>query len=209
MILQGLHMLFCSVIVYIMLILIHLGNITGKKNLQKNYVNYETDIVAHHHITIDGWPIGIKFESLSDLKNLQDLRRLQDALKTTACKWVSMSQKQIDRHAKELERREAAGEVIKKKRQEWSDAHTTKLKNTSKGKKWTCSTDNNSETDEREGQEPEGSDGEESNDENQMPPRKHPRCSSKENATFRSRSVIDEEDSTWEYVWHLSHCISL
>ncbi|KAK0441214.1 uncharacterized protein EV420DRAFT_1730141 [Desarmillaria tabescens] len=52
------------------LILQGLRNITGEKNLRMNYVNYETDIVVHHHVKIDGWPIGIKFESLSNLKNL-------------------------------------------------------------------------------------------------------------------------------------------
>ncbi|KAK0479368.1 hypothetical protein EDD18DRAFT_1086505 [Armillaria luteobubalina] len=99
-----------------------------------NYINYETDIVAHHHVKIDGWPISIKFESLSNLKNLQDLRWLRDTLKTMACKWVSMSQKQIDQHAKELECHEAAGEIIRKKRQGHSDAGTTKPKGTT-GKK--------------------------------------------------------------------------
>ncbi|KAK0457965.1 uncharacterized protein EV420DRAFT_1270943 [Desarmillaria tabescens] len=164
-------------------------------NLRMNYVNYETDIVARHHVKIDGWPIGIKFESLSNLKNLQDLRRLRDALKTTACKWVSMSQAQIDRHAKELERCEEAGEIIKKKRQERSDAHTTKPKNAAKRKKRTRNMDNNSKSDEHEEREDSNGDGEESNSENRMLPRKHPWRSSKENVAFRSCSVIDE-DST-------------
>ncbi|PBK84538.1 hypothetical protein ARMGADRAFT_890110, partial [Armillaria gallica] len=93
-----------------------------------NYISYEMDIVTRHHVRINGWPIGIKFESLSNLKNLQDLRRLQDALKMTACKWVSMSQKQIDKHAQELKCHKAAGEVIKKKQQECSDAGTAKAK---------------------------------------------------------------------------------
>ncbi|SJL18167.1 uncharacterized protein ARMOST_21743 [Armillaria ostoyae] len=117
------------------MILQGLRDITGERNVRMNYINYETDIFARHHVRIDGWPIGIKFESLSNLKNLQDLRRLRDALKVTACKWVSMSQKQIDRHARELEHREAAGEVIKKKRREHSDAGTSKPKGTAERKK--------------------------------------------------------------------------
>ncbi len=38
-----------------------------------NYINYETDIVTRYHVRLEGWPIGIKFESLSNLKNVQDL----------------------------------------------------------------------------------------------------------------------------------------
>ncbi|KAK0489882.1 hypothetical protein EDD18DRAFT_1080846 [Armillaria luteobubalina] len=58
-----------------------------------NYIHYDTDIVTRHHVRLDGWPMGLKFENLSNIKNLQDLRRLRDALKTTACKWIKMNKK--------------------------------------------------------------------------------------------------------------------
>ncbi|KAK0478656.1 hypothetical protein EDD18DRAFT_1047927, partial [Armillaria luteobubalina] len=93
-----------------------------------NYTNYDTDIVACHHVKLDGWPIGIKFKKLSNLKNLQDLRRLRDSLKMSACKWMIMSKKQIKDHAEELNLHEAAGEVVKKKRKQCSDAKMTKPK---------------------------------------------------------------------------------
>ncbi|KAK0189368.1 hypothetical protein F5146DRAFT_883891, partial [Armillaria mellea] len=38
-----------------------------------NYVHYNTDIVARHHVRLNGWPMGIKFENLSNIKNMQDL----------------------------------------------------------------------------------------------------------------------------------------
>ncbi|KAK0472949.1 hypothetical protein IW261DRAFT_1570307 [Armillaria novae-zelandiae] len=50
--------------------------ITGESNICMNYTNYDTNIVAHHHVKLDGQPIGIKFEKVSNLKNLQDLHQL-------------------------------------------------------------------------------------------------------------------------------------
>ncbi|KAK0486792.1 hypothetical protein EDD18DRAFT_1360461 [Armillaria luteobubalina] len=93
-------------------------NITGEPSIWMNYVHYDMDIVAQHHVQLEGWPMGIKFEKLANLKNLQDLRRLQDALQTTVCKWVQMLKRQIDEHTTELSHHKAEGETVKKKRRQ-------------------------------------------------------------------------------------------
>ncbi|KAK0477165.1 hypothetical protein EDD18DRAFT_1114817 [Armillaria luteobubalina] len=92
------------------MVLHQLCDITGEKNIQMNYVNYETDIVTCHHVKIDGWPIddGLQmgiYESKAD---------------RSTCKGAECC--------------EAAGEIIRKKRQGRSDAGTTKPKGTA-GKK--------------------------------------------------------------------------
>ncbi|KAK0481084.1 hypothetical protein EDD18DRAFT_1363327 [Armillaria luteobubalina] len=173
------------------LILQGLQNITGEPSIRMNYVHYDMDIVAQHHVQLEGWPMGIKFEKLANLKNLQDLRRLRDALQTTACKWVQMSKRQINEHTAELSRCEAEGETVKKKRRQRSDTDTTKPKRKSKGKKAVITGRNVEDS----GESDEGSAGEGSEDE--APPSKRQRTH-KDKITYRSRSVIDEEGSDEE-----------
>ncbi|KAK0471453.1 hypothetical protein IW261DRAFT_1571958 [Armillaria novae-zelandiae] len=103
---KGLHIIFALII----------ETITGETNMHMNYVNYEMDIMAQHHIRLERWPMGIKFEKLSNLKNLQDLRQLRDALQTTACRWIRMSKKQVKKHDEDMKQHEVAGKTVRRKR---------------------------------------------------------------------------------------------
>ncbi|KAK0503749.1 hypothetical protein EDD18DRAFT_1099076 [Armillaria luteobubalina] len=143
-------------------------------SIQMNYVHYDMDIIAQHHVQLEGWPMGIKFKKLANLKNLQDLRQLQDSLQMTACKWVQMLKRQIDEHTAELSRCKAEGETRK-----------------SKGKKAVITGRNIKDS----GESDEGSTSEGSEDE--APPSKQ-QGTCKDKITYRSHSVIDEEGSDEE-----------
>ncbi|KAK0499106.1 hypothetical protein EDD18DRAFT_1103543 [Armillaria luteobubalina] len=134
------------------------------------------------------WPMGIKFEKLSNLKNLQDLRRLRDALQTTACKWIRMSKKEVEEHDKDMKQREVAGETVRRKRWQRSDANMTKPQRKGKGK---SGGDDDGNARENEGDEIDsGSDSELA--------RPNKRQRTKKKVVYRSRSIIDDEDDSDE-----------
>ncbi|KAK0235418.1 hypothetical protein EDD85DRAFT_842997 [Armillaria nabsnona] len=174
-----------------------LKEITGESSIRMNYVNYDTDIVARHHVRLDGWPMGIKFESLSNIKNLQDLRRLRDALKTTACKWINMNKTQVKAHENDLNRREASGEIIKRKWRERSNVHTTKpkKKGTKASRRGNRGDDEDKENadGDKDSSDKEGDDEEKSSDE-EMSACKRRRVTGRRDRSFRSRSIIDDAD---------------
>ncbi|KAK0493711.1 hypothetical protein EDD18DRAFT_1077965 [Armillaria luteobubalina] len=162
-----------------------------------NYIHYDTDIVTRHHVRLDGWPMGLKFENLSNIKNLQDLRRLCDTLKTMACKWIKMNKKQIKAHENDLIQWEASSEIIKRKRQERSDTHTTKPKG--KGKKVSRhgkrddGKDNENVDGDNESSNDKGDEEERSSDE-ELSACKCQCIRSQRDDIFRSHSIVDEAD---------------
>ncbi|KAK0196414.1 hypothetical protein F5146DRAFT_994358 [Armillaria mellea] len=86
------------------------------ESIHMNYVHYNTDIVARHHVRLDSWPMGIKFRE--PFQHQEYARFTTDyviALRTTACKWVNMNKKEVKAHQNNLNRREASGEIIKRK----------------------------------------------------------------------------------------------
>ena len=92
-----------------------------------NYVNYEKAIMLLHGVKIVGWPLEA-FISLSDVTNVIDIRKLRDAWKSGACKWVRLTAAELNIHAASLEEREKNGEAVGKPRKKRSDAGVTRGK---------------------------------------------------------------------------------
>jgi hypothetical protein len=86
-----------------------------------NYANYEKAIMLLHGVKIVGWPLEA-FVSPSDITNIIDIRKLRDAWKSGACKWVRLTQAELDGHAASIEARQKSGEVVGKQRKKRSDA---------------------------------------------------------------------------------------
>ena len=97
------------------------------KNLDMNYVNYEKAIMLLHGVKIVGWPLEA-FVSPSDVTNVIDIRKLRDAWKSGACKWVRLTAAELNIHAASLEEREKNGEAVRKPRKKRSDAGVTRGK---------------------------------------------------------------------------------
>lgn len=85
-----------------------------------NYTNYDTQVIQKYQCKIVGWTFKT-FVSPFDINTVDDLRTLRDALRCGACFWVRMTKAEVSKHAADLVLREAAGEVIGKKRKERSD----------------------------------------------------------------------------------------
>jgi hypothetical protein len=92
-----------------------------------NYANYDKAIMLLHGVKIVGWPLQ-EFVSPSDITNITDMRKLRDAWKTGACKWIRLTQAELDAHAASIEEREKNGEVVGKPRKKRSDAGVTRGK---------------------------------------------------------------------------------
>ena len=89
-----------------------------------NYANYEKAIVLLHGVKVVGWPFK-EFVSPSDITNITDMRKLHDAWKTGACKWVWLTQAELDTHMASIEARQKSGKVVGKPRKKRSDAGIT------------------------------------------------------------------------------------
>ena len=72
------------------------------KNLEMNYANYEKAIVLLHGVKVVGWPLE-EFVSPSDITNATDMRKLCDTQKTGACKWVQLTQMELDAHSASID----------------------------------------------------------------------------------------------------------
>jgi len=86
-----------------------------------NYANYEKAIMLLHGVKVIGWPLE-EFVSPSDITNITEMRKLCNAWKTGACKWVRLTQVDLDAHAASIEARQKNGEVVGKPRKKRSDA---------------------------------------------------------------------------------------
>jgi hypothetical protein len=85
-----------------------------------NYANYEKAIVLLHGVKVVGWPLEA-FVSPSEVTNIIDMRKLRDAWKSGACKWVRLTETELNAHAASLEEREKNGETVGKPRKKRSD----------------------------------------------------------------------------------------
>ena len=92
-----------------------------------NYANYEKAIVLLHGVKVVGWPLK-EFASPSDITNIVDMRTLRHAWQTGACKWVRLTQAELDLHAASVEAWQNNGEVVGKPRKKRSDAGVTRGK---------------------------------------------------------------------------------
>lgn len=86
-----------------------------------NYVNYEKSIIQKYHVKLVGWPEDVNFINPVSLTNVDDLRKLQQALRTQACHWVKLSDREVRQHTKSIKQREASGACVGRKRKTRSD----------------------------------------------------------------------------------------
>ncbi|KAG6905634.1 hypothetical protein DXG01_001480 [Tephrocybe rancida] len=95
--------------------------IVGISNITMHYEKYESDVVERYSVILHGWLLGIKFRSPAKITSMEEARVLWDALASSECKWVKLSCKEKDTHAKERQQKIASGEIPVKTRQLRSD----------------------------------------------------------------------------------------
>ncbi len=108
-----------------------------------------------------------------------------------------MNTKQVEAHENHLKCQEAAGEIIRRKQQERSNACTTKPKG--KGKKALHHANRGDDKDKENVEEDKDSSDEEGNNEGkssdeEMSARKRQWVTGQRDGSFRSRSIIDDAD---------------
>lgn len=85
-----------------------------------NYQNYDTQIIERLGVKLVGWTYHT-LVSPYEIHTIDDLRTLHNALVCGACFWMRLSKGEMTRHKAAMEQREAAGEVVKRKRKVRSD----------------------------------------------------------------------------------------
>ncbi|KIJ91094.1 hypothetical protein K443DRAFT_135562 [Laccaria amethystina LaAM-08-1] len=85
-----------------------------------NYQNYNTQVIERLGVKLVGWTHN-KLVSPYEIHSVDDLRMLHNALVCGACFWMRLSKREMTRHKVDMEEREAAGEVVVKKRKARSD----------------------------------------------------------------------------------------
>ncbi|KAF8344810.1 hypothetical protein F5887DRAFT_858589, partial [Amanita rubescens] len=95
--------------------------ITNMDNICMNYVNYEKSIILKYHVKLIGWPDDVKFTNPASLTSVKDLRKLRQALRTQACRWVKPPDCDIKYLRESIDAQEAAGESVGQKRKRRSD----------------------------------------------------------------------------------------
>lgn len=74
-----------------------------------SYTNYEEDIVQAYHVELQNWPFG-EIKPLSAVSNSQPpLRKLRDALVSGACKWVHLTEAEVQEREKRFDDEIEAG----------------------------------------------------------------------------------------------------
>ncbi|KAF8637028.1 hypothetical protein AX17_003097 [Amanita inopinata Kibby_2008] len=90
-------------------------------NINMNYVNYDKAIVQKYRVKLVGWPQTIPFTTPSNLSSVDHVRTLRHMLKTNACQWTQLSEREVEEHMENIIQRELAGEVVSRKRKQRSD----------------------------------------------------------------------------------------
>lgn len=85
-----------------------------------NYQNYDTQIILRLGVKLVGWTYH-SLVSPYEIYTIDDLRTLHDSLVCGACFWMRLTKREMTQHKADIEKREAAGEVVTKKRKERSD----------------------------------------------------------------------------------------
>jgi hypothetical protein len=97
-----------------------LRTVTRCNTAVMNYVNYDTQIMQRYQVKLVGFTHR-EFISPYNICVVDDLRVLRDALQCGSCCWIRMTKGEVSKHATELAKREAAGEVVTTKRKQRSD----------------------------------------------------------------------------------------
>ncbi|KAF8518835.1 hypothetical protein BU17DRAFT_90632 [Hysterangium stoloniferum] len=102
------------------------------KNVTMSYIKYDCNIVSKYKVELVGWPASIKFANPSEIGTIDKIRTLRQALRVGDCKWIAQSQRQQAAHMEKLTVKEAAGELVVKKRKERSDKGKVRTKGSMK-----------------------------------------------------------------------------
>ncbi|SJL18338.1 uncharacterized protein ARMOST_21924 [Armillaria ostoyae] len=95
--------------------------ITHVKGVNMNYQNYEKSVVIRYGVKLIGWPEQIPFGTPSNIRTVPQLRSLRRALQTTVCQWTRLDETEIEELTESILDHEGNGEIVGKKRKEWSD----------------------------------------------------------------------------------------
>jgi len=96
-------------------------HISNMDHISMNYVNYEKSIMQKYHVKLVGWPDDVKFINPASLTNIDDLRKLRQVLRTQACHWVKLSDREVRQHTESIKQREVSGACVGRKRKARSD----------------------------------------------------------------------------------------
>ncbi|KAG1796179.1 uncharacterized protein BJ212DRAFT_1215182, partial [Suillus subaureus] len=86
--------------------------VTSKKDIAMNYKNYKTAVSETYAVQLIGWPSSIDFISPSNIRIIDEIRKLCDALKARTCYWALLTPAKIKAHTAELDTHHSAGEVV-------------------------------------------------------------------------------------------------
>ncbi|KAG6835519.1 hypothetical protein H0H93_000604 [Arthromyces matolae] len=104
-----------------LLIIEGLRTITGDKRIKMKYREYDSQIVAEHHVQIVGWPSLVPFRPPSKLCIKDDARTLRNALVDGICRWETLTREQRESHKERMVDIRAARASTGTKRKERSD----------------------------------------------------------------------------------------
>jgi hypothetical protein len=93
-----------------------------------SYRNYEHDIITKYKVKLIGWPPAVQFANPSEIRTVDNIRKLREALKVGDCKWIVQTRRQQQEHIEMLAARVAAGESVGKKRKQRSDKGKSRQK---------------------------------------------------------------------------------
>src|SRR6266511_1699440 len=96
------------------------GTVAQVNKAQMNYKNYDMQVIQKYGIKLVGWTYRT-MACPSEIITIDDIRSLRDALRCGACHWIRLTKSELMKHAKEINARAAAGEVVGSKRKERSD----------------------------------------------------------------------------------------
>ena len=86
-----------------------------------NYNQYDYQIVLRYGVCLLGWPKDLEFKGPSKMHNVTDLQMLHDALQAKTCRWVELSQQELQDFEADVKKPEADGTLRKKERKQRSD----------------------------------------------------------------------------------------
>ena len=121
-ILSGLSMFICCcfAVISFSCVMRHAELITKQQKVAMNYANYEKSVIERYKVKLVGWTYH-QFVNPGEISTVEDARKLRDALKCGACRWVRLTRQEAADHSADIENRRAQGEEIGRARKQRSD----------------------------------------------------------------------------------------
>ncbi|OJA18852.1 hypothetical protein AZE42_13134 [Rhizopogon vesiculosus] len=96
--------------------------------VKMNYTNYERAIVERYGVVLNNWPLLGTVKNPSKVGGRGQVQILLNGLKSDTCKWISLSESEIDKRREENQARQAHGEqvYIPRKARARMSQHTSK-----------------------------------------------------------------------------------